>query len=151
MKEQLAYLDSSAIVKRYIKEPGSDLVKQLYQRAYAGELKLCFSMWNIGEVLGALDGARSKGRLVEEIYAIARRRFLLETKRLVRLELLSIAPLRGRVLVESWRIIEKYHVYQADALQIATAKHVTCANFLTGDARLHDVALREGLKSTYLC
>ena len=72
MKEHVAYLDSSAIIKRYIKEPGSEIIKQLYQRAYTGELKICFSIWNIGEVLGALDRTLCRGRLVGEEYAIAR-------------------------------------------------------------------------------
>jgi len=150
MKEHVAYLDSSAIIKRYIKEPGSEIIKQLYQRAYTGELKICFSIWNIGEVLGALDRAMCRGRLAGEEHAIVRRRFLLETRRLTRLNLLLVIPLRGKLLANSWGIMEKYHVYQADALQIATAKQMACTDFLTGDAGLHDIALREGLNSMYL-
>lgn len=107
-------------------------------------------MWNIGEVLGALDRAVRKGKLAEEEHAIARRRFLLETGRLMRLKLLLVAPFKGRLLFEAWRIIEEHHIYQADALQIATAKHVACTKFLTGDVGLHNIALREGLNSICL-
>ena len=32
------YLDSNAIVKRYIKELGSDVVGKVYLKAYAGEI-----------------------------------------------------------------------------------------------------------------
>ncbi len=30
MKEQIIYLDSSAIIKRYVKEPGSKVVRSIY-------------------------------------------------------------------------------------------------------------------------
>jgi len=37
-KRELAiYLDSSAIVKRYIEEPGSNVVRELYLKAYPGK------------------------------------------------------------------------------------------------------------------
>jgi predicted nucleic acid-binding protein len=60
MREPRIYLDSSIVVKRYVEEPGSNTVKQVYRRAYAGEVKLVFSLWNVGEVLGAFDRARSR-------------------------------------------------------------------------------------------
>jgi len=31
----IAYLDSSAIIKRYLNEPGSNVVRALYVKAYA--------------------------------------------------------------------------------------------------------------------
>jgi len=55
MREQVVYLDSSTIVKRYIEEPGSSVVRELYFKAYTGEVILSFSVWNIGEVLEAFD------------------------------------------------------------------------------------------------
>ncbi len=51
MREQVAYLDASATIKRYIKEPGSGAARELYLKACPGELVLSFSLWNIGEVL----------------------------------------------------------------------------------------------------
>ena len=62
MRERIVYLDSSAIVKRYIREPGSDAVRKVYLKAYSGEVILSLSVWNIGEVLGAFDKARRIGR-----------------------------------------------------------------------------------------
>jgi len=150
MRELRIYLDSSTVVKRYVEEPGSNTVKQVYRRAYTGEVKLAFSLWNVGEILGALDRARSKGRLSEEDYIEARRRYFLETKKMMKLKLLAIVPLKAKILFESWRIIEKYHIYQADALQIITAKHISCSEFITGDEKLHEIALNEGLNSKYL-
>ena len=150
MKEQIVYLDSSAIVKRYIKEPGSDAVRSLYLKAYSGFLKISYSLWNIGEVLGAFDKARYTDRLDEDSFKVVKERFLLETRRAVKLGIAVIAPVKTRILVETWRLIENYHIYEADALQIATAKHLDAKGFLTGDRNLHEIAERENLHSTYL-
>jgi len=48
------YLDSSAIVKRYVLEEGTKKVQETYLEALNGAASLYFSIWNIGEVLGAL-------------------------------------------------------------------------------------------------
>ncbi len=150
MKERITYLDSSAILKRYVKEAGSDIIRHLYRRAYAGEVKISFNIWNIGEVLGVLERARTIGRLDNESYITARKRFLLEVKRMIKLNILTIIPFRGKILLDTWGILEKHHINQADALQLASAKHIDCIRFFTGNKKLHDIALKEGLNSTYL-
>jgi len=81
-KELAIYLDSSAIVKRYIEEPESNVVRELYLKAYSGEVLLSFSIWNVREVLGAFDRAKVIGRMDEETYITVRRRFPLETRRM---------------------------------------------------------------------
>ena len=45
---KIVYLDTSAIVKRYIQEAGSDVVASLYSSAWQGDVKISFSLWNIG-------------------------------------------------------------------------------------------------------
>jgi hypothetical protein len=144
---ELIYLDSTAIVKRYIKEPGSNTAKTIFLKAYSGEILLSFSIWNIGEVLGALDRAKRIRRIDEEAYAITRRRFLLEMKRMTRLGLAAVTPIRIKTLIDAWKLIEKHHIYEADALQIATAKQLKATKFLTGDKHLHEIATEEGLSS----
>jgi predicted nucleic acid-binding protein len=51
----LVYLDSSAIVKRYIKEAGTEIMDLVFGYAEDDHIKLFFSIWNIGEVLGVFD------------------------------------------------------------------------------------------------
>jgi len=138
------------MIKRYVEEAGTEKVRELYVKAYAGDVRLAFSLWNIGEVLGALDKARHLNRISEEDYARARRAFLSETRRLARLGLAMIVPMRSAILVDSWRLLEKHHIYQADALQIASAKYVRATQFLVADERLHEVARSEGLSSLCL-
>lgn len=150
MSGKIAYLDTSAIIKRYVDEPGSDVVRSLYKRCYFGELRISFSIWNVGEVLGVIDRARMLGRIREEDYLITKKRFLAETIRLVRLGILLIVSMRRSILRDSWRLIERYHIYQADALQVASAKSVKAEQFFVADRKLHEVALKEGLNPTYL-
>jgi predicted nucleic acid-binding protein len=72
---KLVYLDTSAIVKRYIQEPGSDVVAQLYSKAWLGDLKIAYSVWNIGEVLGVLDKYYMRGWLSRGDYELVHRGF----------------------------------------------------------------------------
>ena len=132
-------------MKRYVLEPGSDVVAEVYGRALDGELILSFSAWNIGEVLGVLDRYRRRGWLSEEDYEAARRQFMGETVRL-----LKIVPVKTRLLIQAWSIIEKCHAYEADALQIVSARHVSAGELYAGDKQVHEAALREGINSTYL-
>jgi len=63
LSAKVIYLDTSAVVKRYVLESGTDVVKALYLSAWNGELKLSFSLWNIGEVLGVLSKYCQRGSL----------------------------------------------------------------------------------------
>ena len=150
MRENVAYLDSSAIIKRYVREEGGEHVRRLYLAAYTGEVRLAFSIWNVGEVLGALDKARRKGLLSNHAYAVARGRFLSETRRMAKLGILIIVPLSKRVVVEAWKYIEKHHIYQADAVQLASAKKVACREFVTGGQGAAPGSSQRGLKERVL-
>ncbi len=146
----IAYLDSSAVIKRYLLEDGTREVQEVYRKALDGEATLAFSAWNVGEVLGVLDRYRRRGWLEEEDYRRARGMFILETKRLIRLNLLKIVPVKTRLLVKSWRLVEERHVYQADAIQIVSAKRVGADLFMSGDHRLVEIAREEGLNAVSL-
>ncbi|MEM3570509.1 MAG: type II toxin-antitoxin system VapC family toxin [Candidatus Bathyarchaeia archaeon] len=108
---------------------------------------LAFSSWNIGEVLGAFDKAKVQNRINQEKHTILRKRFLFEVKRL---DILLLISTRIRILSESWKLIEKYHVYQADALQIVSAKTINASQFLVSDKKLHKIAEMENLNSIYV-
>ncbi|MEM1555672.1 MAG: type II toxin-antitoxin system VapC family toxin [Desulfurococcaceae archaeon] len=84
MREKVVYLDSSVIIKRYIEEPGSKYIRQLYIQAYNGLIKISFSFWNISEVLGVLDKSRTEEIITDEEYRVVKKRFLCETLRLTK-------------------------------------------------------------------
>ena len=68
----LIYLDSSAIVKRYIAEKGSESIDAIYAGLEKdGDLQAAFSAWNIGEVIGAIDTRKQRGDIDERSMAEA--------------------------------------------------------------------------------
>jgi predicted nucleic acid-binding protein len=146
----MVYLDSSAIVKRYVLEDGTDVVQEAYTKALQGETKLSFSVWNIGEALGVLDTYQRRKWLKKENHKTARESFIAETLRLIKLGLVKTIPVRTKLLTESWSLIEKHHIYQADALQIISAKYINTDQLLSGDKKLVDNAKKEGINATYL-
>jgi predicted nucleic acid-binding protein len=146
----LVYLDTSAIIKRYVREPGSELMNEIYEKALGGNVLLSFSAWNIGEVLCVLDKYRRRRWLHDENYLKARVQFLGETLRFIKLRLIKIIPVGIGLLKQAWSLIEKYHIYQADALQLLSAKHVNSERFYTADMSLHEIALKENLRSEYV-
>ena len=147
---KIVYLDTSAIIKRYVQESGSEVVAFLYSKAWLGEGKIAFSLWNIGEVLGVLDKYYKRGWLTSGDYELARREFLGETLKMLRLRLLNIIPLKPPLIVESWKLVEKHRIHQADALQIASSKLAAAEEFYTADKTLCEVASEEKLNTRCL-
>jgi len=135
LSTRVVYLDTSAVVKRYVLESGSDVVKALYLSAWNGGVKLSFSLWNISEILGVLSKYYQRGLLGSSEYKAARGMFLSETIRMLKLGLLKIVPLKLDIITESWRIIEKYNIYEADAIQITSAKYIKASEFYTADKK----------------
>ena len=54
------------------------------------------------------------------------------------------------MLIDAWRLIEKYHLYEADALQIVSAKHMKSDALYTSDKKVYETAVKEGIKGIYL-
>ena len=61
--------------------------------------------------------------------------------------MLRLIPVRLKLLVECWKLLEKHHVYQADALQVTSAKAINAAKFFTYDKRMYEIANSEGLQT----
>ena len=87
------YLDTSVILKRYLTETGSEIIDLIFDKAETGELVITISLWNIGEVLGVLDGNRRKCRLTEEEFEAALDNFGQELVKLIRLKTLEVIPI----------------------------------------------------------
>lgn len=143
-----AYLDTSSLIKRYVKEPGSEALDALYRGAERGETIITFSVWNIGEAFGALDRKERLGQIPKGSAAPAMKNMISESLKMSRMNALRVAPLNLDALSESWRLTLKHHIYVADALQISTAAHAEADIFLSPDKRLNEIAEAEGLKTT---
>jgi predicted nucleic acid-binding protein len=144
------YLDSSAILKRYIREKGTERVQQFYLTALNGEGTLHLSTWNIGEILGAMGKYYRREWLGEGEYRTAHESFINEMTRLIKLGVAILIPVKSSLLAESWPIVDKHSIYQVDALQITSAKSVRADHLLTGDQRLAEASNHEDLNAIYL-
>jgi predicted nucleic acid-binding protein len=146
IQEEICYLDTSAVVKRYVSEAGSEVVDELFKDAYRGMKILSISYWNIAEIAVVFDkyerilGLNAKNLL---------KNFLREIKILRRLYRFKIIEISPPLLRETIKLILRYHIYAADALQIASAKAVKSTAFVTGDKRLLSIAEKEGLKTIF--
>lgn len=144
------YLDSSVIVKRYVDEFGSAVVRELYRAAEQESVLVQFSVWNLGEVLGVLDSYHRRGWITAAQQKRTVSNLAVETMKLVRLGVLSVLPVRHQYLLNTWKLIQRHHVYQADALQAATAIANNTTAFLTADDNLRQLAQEEGLRALHV-
>ena len=143
---QKVYLDSSALVKRYVSEKGSADVSSVYKRSNGLEVIICFSIWNMGEAIGVIDHYRTRGWLTEDQSLAAFGNLAGETLRLSRMEYLELIPLDSAGISDTWDLIRRYHIYQADALQIVSCRRASTDIFVSADKGLLQVARHEGLK-----
>ena len=146
MEDNLVYMDSSATLKRYLKEEGTDVIDNLYRQAEKGEVTLGFSVWNIGEVVGVLDRYLSRELITNEQFTESLGLFYGETEKHVRLGSLIIEPLGHEVLTDSWSLLLKHHIYVADAVQLSTALKLQSSTFISADKQLVQKASDEGLE-----
>ena len=132
-------------MKRYIREKGSELVDRAYGRAEAGDLHLAFSIWNIGEVIGAFDRYLTRKVISSKEYSTASSDLISETLKLSRMGSLAVLPITAEMISRSWDLVPAYHIYEADALQVAACKEAGSELFLCADYRLLETAKSEGL------
>lgn len=147
MKRRSVYLDSSSILKRYVEEPGSEIVDTLYEVAEANGVHLYFSVWNIGEVLGGLDKYKQRRLLAGSQFREALQNFLGETSKLTRLGELSLIPVTSSIIAEACQTVLSLHLYVADALQLSSSTMQGCEFFLSADHTLVEAAKIKGMNA----
>ncbi|MGQ9469901.1 MAG: type II toxin-antitoxin system VapC family toxin [Nitrososphaerales archaeon] len=131
-------------------EPGSSIIKEVYSNVLDGKATLSFSAWNIGEVFGVLKSYFSRGWLDRKMYETVLVSYIGETLKLIRIGLVKIIPVKTSLIINTWNLIEKYQIYEADALQLVSARSVSAEQFLSGDKKLVEISKAEGLKALYL-
>ena len=138
------YLDTSALVKRYVEEPGSRIMDNLFNEAYRGVSIIVFSYWNIGEAAFVFDKYSRRNPGINPTKQI--RDLIREAKTLINLNKVIITGMTPQILIDSIKYVLKHYIYLADALQMASAKYSYSNVFVTGDRKLSRIAEREGLK-----
>ena len=147
MSREIYYLDTSALVKRYVLEPGSEVVDMIFRDAYRGLAMISCSSWNIAEAALVFD---KYGRILGLNTRELMRNMMRELRILSRLHMLRLIGVTPTIIRNSIQLIYKHHIYVADALQVSSAKTINSSKFLTGDKKLAKIAEQEGLQVIYV-
>ena len=134
------YLDSSLLVKRFVREEGSPRVRQLARTA-----RLATSTLASVEVRSAIGRLLREGALDEDVAEKALSRVALVWK-----ELLLIEP-RAKTLATAGELVVRHPLRAYDAVHLASAlrlKHdaAVAVTFGCADAALARAAKAEGLR-----
>jgi len=131
-----------------VTEPGTPFVDHVFSRAKEKrQVGIVFSAWNIGELLGTLDRRHEQSRLSDAEFSSAVQNFSNETLEMTQQGSIRITPVTGKLLTASWQIITKEHIYQADALQIASCKDEACDFLVSADHQLLGAAKKQKINS----
>lgn len=131
-----AYLDSSALAKRYVNENGSNDVYEILNKAsHISSSILC-----IPEILSACNRTLREKKISSEQYTFIKNEFMQD------LEELFIININESIIAKSVNCLEKGSIRSLDALHIASALEDKCDIFITGDIRQKKIAALMDLK-----
>lgn len=119
------FLDSSALAKRYVQEPGSDRVEEILSAASSlGVSVLCLS-----EIVSALSRRRRERKLSQQQYLKAKQALLED------LEDASVVNITEQVLARAVALLERWPLRSSDALHVASAAEWSTDLFVSADAK----------------
>ena len=134
------FFDSSAFAKRYVDEPGSDIVEEIcLNSAY-----LALSIICVPEILSALNRRLRENKLNQRNFMIAKNRLLEEIEDII---ILNITP---PVINKSIELLENNILRTMDALHIACAIEWQPDLFVSSDQRQIEVAQKSGLSINFI-
>lgn len=136
------FLDASALVKRYIREPGTDVVASLFRRGRA----IAVSRLSMAEVPAALARRARRKDINEAGARAAALRFESD------LADFGVVEVRPRVLAQASELVWEADLRAYDAVQLASAVELsrqgaTPVTFVAADAVLLRAAVSQGLKA----
>ena len=135
-----AFFDTSAFVKRYIEEPGSERVMGICKEAE----HLVLSLICLPEMVSTLNRLVREGKLSGDQY--------LQIKDLILddLEDIEVCDITKEVIKQTIGCLEKNPLRAMDALHLGCALVVSPDLFVSSDRRQIEAAIREGLVAEFL-
>jgi hypothetical protein len=130
------FLDTSAFVKRYIEEPGTEKVVEICRQA--DSLVLCVIC--LPEMVSTLNRLVRENRLSADDYRKTRDLILSE------MEDVEICCVTPEVVTQTMRCLENNALRAMDALHLGCALIVEPDLFVSSDHRQIEAARKEGLK-----
>jgi len=119
------FLDSSALAKRYVQEPGSDRLERiLFSASSLGVSVIC-----IPEVVSALCRRRRERKLSPQEYLKAKQALFED------IEDASVVNLTEQVVGRGVELLERWPLRSSDALHVASAAEWSADLFVSADAK----------------
>lgn len=130
------FFDTSAFVKRYVNEVGSEKVTEICEQAD----ELALSIICFPEMISTLNRLIREGKLQKTVYQ--------QIKELIEADLkdIEICDLSQPVIACGIECLEKYTLRTLDAFHVACAINVKADIFVSSDKRQIEAAEKEGLK-----
>lgn len=132
------YFDTSAYVKIYTQEAGTDLAESLFTLAEEGRVKIVMSIWAVNETIAAIDRTRRRGIITDHqrdrIFATILKRTIDYAEKPD--APVDFIPIDKRLLALSKDVIIGYHVSADDALHLSAAYATDCECFVYKDDKL---------------
>ncbi len=130
------FLDSSALAKRYVEEPGSERVDELLSSATSlGVSVICLS-----EVVSALCRRRREKKLSPQQYLRAKQALFED------IEESSVIRVTDQVVARAVELLERWPLRSSDSLHVASAAEWSAELFVSADQRQCAAARGYGLQ-----
>jgi len=130
------FLDSSALAKRYVQEPGSDRLEEILLFASA----LGISTLGITEVISALARRQRESKLSHRQYLQAKHTLFEDAADS------SIVNVTEQVVARAVELLERWPLRSSDSLQVASAVEWSADLFVSADERQCRAARAYGLQ-----
>lgn len=132
------YFDTSALLKRYLDEPGRKIVLDLLESQAGLVIVSELILPELGSAFRrAANGKRLTMEKSRELFGRARED----------LESLSVARLDSMVLTRAVHLVMNQDLRALDAIHLATALEMDCSHLVSSDHGLLAASKREGLKA----
>lgn len=136
----ILYCDTSALIKRYVEEDGTEIVDRLW----SASLGIATSVVAFAETAATFSRKHREGIMTEREYVTAMKMFKTDFDSLI---LVSITPMLNSMIE---RLVKGYPLRGLDAIHLSSALMIKDAGnlpiqFACFDNTLNEAALREGL------
>lgn len=134
------FLDTSALAKRYVAEPGSSDVLKICERAES----LIIAVVAVPELISAFCRLRREARITASQYATLKKDFFTDIADAL------ICDTSPQVLQQAISVLERYPLRGMDAIHIGAARVYEADVFVTADARQCAACASLGMKTLNL-
>ncbi|MBI5631073.1 MAG: type II toxin-antitoxin system VapC family toxin [Elusimicrobia bacterium] len=125
------FLDSSALAKRYVEEPGSEEILRLCREAE----EIILSSLCVPEIISGFARLKREGRLSASQYRKLKRELAADV------DAATVVDLTPAVIGRAVGCLERSPLRALDAIHVACALESSCGLFVTADRRQRDAAV----------